>query len=196
MRILIICMLTFCFSISSSTAQEQRKDNYFEVGLGIVSSSQYKDMLRDAYSSITGFLEWLDIEFGYGIPLSKNIHLIPKARLLGSRISIKAYSQFPVSHKANLVFLPGAALRFNFGSTRNAFFLDGFLNASIPHSDLSRIDFESDGLAFGAELGVIFKNEYELGIGYIRVPVRAFSGSTFASNANFGGFGFVVRRRL
>jgi hypothetical protein len=197
MSVRIFIFIIFQFLIfSSSNAQNKKHDNFFEVGLGIVSSSQYKDVLVDAYPSISGFLEWIDIEFGFGIQLSRNIYLIPKARLLASRIEIQAFSGFPASQKANIVFLPGAALRYNFGSKRNAFYLDGFLNAVFPYSDLSRIEFESDGIAFGAELGMVFKDEYELGVGFIRVPVRAFSGRVRASNANFGGIGFVLRRRI
>jgi hypothetical protein len=199
MQKLCVLSLSVFFIYSTSFAQTNNRDNHFEVGLGLVISSDYKDAMLAAYSGdydISGAFGWLDLEVGYATKLSKRIYFIPRLRFLISRIEIKGFSNLPSSQKANFVFLPQGSMRYNLGGKNNAFYADAHLGLVMPHSDLNRIEFDSDGIAIGAEVGTVFNNKFELGVGLVRVPVAILSGSFKSSAANFGGFGLFFRRRF
>lgn len=191
--------LSIFFIYSTSFGQSNSRDNHFEVGLGLVISSDYKDAMLAAYSGdydISGAFGWLGLEAGYAAKLSKRVYFIPRLRFLISRIEIKGFSNLPSSQYANFVFLPQGSIRYNLGGKNNAFYADAHLGLVMPHSDLNRIEFDSDGLAIGAEVGTVFNNEYELGVGFVRVPVAIFAGGFKSRAANFGGFALFFRRRL
>lgn len=190
----------FCFLIlSSSFAQTNSRGNHFDVGLGLVLSSDYKDAMTAAFSNdydISGAFGWLDLEIGYVAMLSKRIYFVPRLRFLISRIEIKGFSSLPSSQYANFVFLPQGSIRYNLGGKNTTFFADAHLSLVLPHSDLNRIEFTSDGIAIGAEVGAVFDSEYELGVGFMSVPIKVFSGSFQGNAANFGGFSLIFRRRF
>lgn len=198
-RLCVLSLSVFFIYSTSSFGQTNSRDNHFEVGLGLVLSSDYKDAMTAAFSNdydISGAFGWLDLEVGYAAKLSKRIYFVPRLRFLFSRIEIKGFSSLPSSQYANFVFLPQGAIRYNLGGKNTTLFADAHLSLVLPHSDLNRIEFNSDGIAIGAEVGAVFNDEYELGVGFMRVPIKVFSESFQGSAANFGGFSLIFRRRL
>lgn len=199
MQRLCVLSLSFIFIYSASFGQTNHRDTHFEVGLGLVVSSEYKDAMNAVFSNdyeISGGFGWLDLEAGYATKLSKRIYFIPRLRFLISRIEIKGFSNLPSSQYVNFILLPQGTMRYNLGGKNDSFYADAHLSLVLPHSDLNRIEFESDGIALGAEVGAVFDNEYELGLGFVRVPVAILSGSFKSSAANFGGVSLIFRRRF
>lgn len=191
---LLFCLLVY----SCAFAQSNKNGNHVELGLGVVISPDYKDAMVASYSDdydISGAFGWIDLEVGYAANLAKRFYFIPRLRFLISRIEIKAFRNLPSSQYANIIFLPGGSLRYT-GGKNNSFYVDAHLNAVSPHFDLARVVFESDGLSLGAELGLVLGSEYELGFGFLRVPVKILSQSFQVNSANFGGFGLTLRRRF
>lgn len=187
-----IVLLCVC---SAAFGQGDKRENHFELGLGIVVSSDYNDALKAAFSSydVSGGSGWIRMETGYAINLSNNVQLTPKANFLVSLIEIKAFSNLPSSKKANYVFLPGISARYYFDKKAQLFYADLDVALVSPHSDLSQIKFQPGGVAIGGALGLGFGN-FQFEAGYLNVPVKMFSGGFQFEEANFGGASITFRR--
>jgi len=101
------------------------------------------------------------------------------------------YYGYTSSEKINTVIVPGVAARYGLGGHPTSFYAALDLGLVSPHSDIEGTKFESGGLAFGVVMGILFSEDFEIEVGYLRVPVdikpEYYYYYSSSNTANFGG---------
>jgi len=150
------------------------------LGIGLIISPDYKDVLDDAYHdySVQGGFGWLDLQLGVRFNVTDKFSLTPGIDLLlnfgSGDVSFTNTIVVP-SVSGRYAFLPGPSV-----------YIRGELNLNIPNMGADRIDTETKGIGFGGAFGYAFGNGLELELGYLYVPVEAeWRGRT--EDKNFGG---------
>lgn len=183
------------------------RSNSFQIAMGIVASSAYKDALSQSRPDydIKGGGTWIDLEAALAFRTTSKLYLIPKFELMAMRIKTESYYGMPGSEQATIIFLPGIRGQYSVGAPGSKFFVGGELSLVAPQSDLSSPSLESGGISYGLNAGYTFSSSYELMVSYKYVPIKANSGSDWEDyyyygytssdeTSNFGGLGITFRR--
>jgi hypothetical protein len=182
-------------AFATDSSQESRKS--IEVGIGIVGSSGLDDALKRRFPQpsydISGSAALFDAECGFGFPAGRSVMVTPRLRFLAKIVTIQAYQGLPGSEYAVFVLLPGVSVRYSLPNIRPPLYFSGDIAFVSAHGDEEILTIEGGGISVGASAGVSFKHEVDIEIGYWSVPVS--EGEPQQHDANFGGFGLVVRRR-
>jgi hypothetical protein len=185
-----VCLLIF--AAASMAAAQTAKHHWAEVGIGFVGASEYADALKDAYSDydVSGGGAFIDIEGGFAINVAPNVHVTPKLMLLFAPVSFG--SEYTGSKKASIFIIPQVQGRYSY----KRFFFGGGLGVVQASSDLSRLDFEGNGVSLGLRGGFTFTENLEAELGWQTVPVKVGSGEYGmggGSEKDFGGFALIIR---
>jgi hypothetical protein len=169
------------------------KNNYIDVGVGIVFGSAYKDALQADNTdwTITGGSGWVYVDLGYVTKVAPRMYLGPRVGMLASFIEYKSifnYSELN-SKQATIIILPGITGKYFLMPKLSTAFVEGDLSLVTASSDLELPKLSSGGIAFGGTVGYTFNQRIELALTYRYVPVKVDDDET----KNFGGVGFVIR---
>ena len=194
-RSIFVLLFILLLPIASVYGQAPARRTHIELGLGLLLSPEYEDVIVDTYSDAeaSGYLGWIELELGLAFYLTPNVQLIPQGNLLFSSITFENTLNLPSSRFANVVILPGIEARYALSKKSPSLYASLAAHLVSAHSDLSRLTFASGGIALGGALGLALAN-YQIEVNFRRVPVEVFSGSPIVRTADFGGFGIIFRR--
>lgn len=166
---------------------EDRRDDRFDVliGGGLVFSPGYSDYIDDAYEangySDAGSGGWLDLYAGLEFRPAPQFGIIAGCDLWFNGVDA---SGGPLDETYyNMIVIPSLYGQLYFTESR-MFYINGGVNFPLPESDSDNFDFESDGVGFGANLGVELANLIRIEAGYTYLPIKAKATS---SNPVVGG---------
>ncbi len=182
-------------AFSSAIASEPH--DYFVFGIGLISSSEQHDIMKQTYSdySTSGGGSMINIELGYSITVNDHFSIEPKLNLIGYRAKFENsnFTSAVGSTKANIFFMPGLSFRYHVSSTSNGFIVSGCVAKNNASSDFSRVkQLEDKGVSSSVSIGYIF-GSYELDIGVMKVPVTIETDTITSRDADFGGTFFTFK---
>ena len=181
-----------------STANSEESENQFELGFGVMSNTEQKDYLSSVYSDaeFSGGSAMINFEIGYSVKIGNHFSIVPKLSYAFVRVETATMLDGVTNESYNTLFMPGAALRYNFSNHGSGFYVGGQLAANNPSiSDkLSRVtSIESDGNITGLFIGYMY-NKFQFEFGVNKIPVVIEAESTPSTQADFGGGYFMFRR--
>jgi hypothetical protein len=150
------------------------------VGVGVIISPKYNDVLNDAYPDDQMYGAWLDLNLSFRRELIKGLALGPKVDLL---------ADFVFGDYVNLIALPGLSVRYTFQAVPSVY-LQGEIDYAFLHSGTGRFDFESGTVVYGGTVGYVFREGWYIEAGYLEIPVdvKLDKTSEVRKNLNLGGF--------
>ena len=204
LRFLVLAVATTFSSMTAVAAETSHPVAIrpaFVGGLGLGSSGEYADQLEATYGNVTGFTGWVIMDAGFEIPVAARVSVVPDLRWMFSRISYEG--PFGTLDKFNSLFSGRAGARFRPTGRTNGPYLHGSIGAFVASSGLSELDFSAKNPSLGVGVGVTF-GDYELELLYdwLQVETRYSGQESFppagidGSAENFGGIGFLVKRRV
>jgi hypothetical protein len=202
------CLVCFCIAgilMLSSIAPAQEasnkavsvtqtiKNNYIDVGFGVIFSSTYKDALEEANPDweLSGGGGWVYVDLGFVTRVAPRLYVGPRVGMMATFIeyeSVFAYSDLN-SKEATVIILPGVTVKYDLMPKVTTPFIEADLSLVSASSDLEAPELSSGGIAFGGTVGYTFSHRVEAGLTYRYVPVKVNDDET----KNFGGIGFVLR---
>ena len=175
-----------------------QKDTQFVVGVGIVISPDYRDLLEAAYpnADLWGGYGWLDLHLGLRFNANENFSITPQLGFLFNLVSIDYYyfDYYDTWHEEdsyfNTIIVPSISARYAFNKAPSLY-LRAEVNYNIPNTGSDAYDFSSGGVGVGGMVGYEFKGGWHLEGGYTYIPVDVewWGGK---EDRNIGG-GFTVR---
>ena len=215
MKTFLLAFLYVLFNYSICIAQDITKEyrkNYFELGLGLNGSNDYKDVLLEELSGakeISGGFTWIDIEAGLGFNISNKFYLIPRFQFLVHRIERQLEGfEFAPNRSTNSIFILGLSGNYNPLNKFPDFYVSLDLGFIKPSIDLSDYSVDSNGPSLGFGLGYSFlKDQYGFEIGYLRIPVEVKEENSYynsyynsndqtTGNKQFGGMYIKIKRKF
>jgi hypothetical protein len=178
-------------------SSDSNDHNQFELGIGIMSSSEQKDVLDRVYSDAetSGGGAMLNLEIGYAIKFGDHVSVVPNVNWAILRVKTPTLLSGYSNESYNDYLMPGVALRYNFIGHGKGFYVGAKLASVNPtiSDKLSRIDsIESDGKATGFFVGYMF-GRLHLEVGKLEIPVKVDASSMPLTKADFGGGYFMLR---
>jgi hypothetical protein len=154
----------------------KKRDKFdFIIGGGLVSSSGYGDYIDDVYkangySNLDDVSGWLDLYIGveyrpasqFGIIVGGDIWINGGVDASGGGGLDETY--------ANVIFIPSIYGQLYLTKSR-WLYVNAGVNFPIPETGSDFFEFESDGVGFGANIGVEIAGVVRLEGGYVSVPV-------------------------
>ncbi|HEC20652.1 MAG TPA: hypothetical protein ENI97_15155 [Gammaproteobacteria bacterium] len=189
-----VCLLTIC----SSSLFAADDNNYFVAGIGLLSSSEQKNVMSQTYSDYaqSGGGAMINIEAGYSFGISDNVSIMPKINYLAFLAEFRSTNSSVGSMKSNTFFIPGLSLRYDFGQARNRFYISASLGKNSPSSDFSRVnEIKSNGNVTGIAAGFAL-GHFQFEIGTMKIPVIISTDSVAPTSLDFGGTYFTLKRSM
>lgn len=200
LKVLVTCALPTLLVVSQAVGQAPRpRDKGIEVGVGLLVSSEYADLLRAEDSGIRGYLGWVWGEVGFAVPIGARLQVTPRVAMLGSSVhtTIPGFEATP-NQSANIVMLSGLSVRGYLAEMRNSAFAEVSVSHVLPFFEtFSGLEAESNGVGLGAGVGYRF-DRFEVEATYHVVPVRDVVVRTNINTrtpkeTDVGGFGVNIR---
>jgi hypothetical protein len=197
---LCIAALLMLSSIASAqeagknTATKTIKNNYFDLGFGVVFGSAYKDALEKDHPDwdISGGAGWVYVDLGFVTKVAPRVYLGPRIGMLATFVNFGNSYGLPSSldsKQATIIILPGVTAKYDLSPKLSTPFVAADLSLVSASSDLDVPKLSSGGIAMGGTLGYSFNHKVELALTYRYIPVKVNDDET----KNFGGIGFIIR---
>lgn len=155
----------------------------FDVEAGIVISSEYGDLLDDAYpgADITGGNGWLVLGAGVQWHVDKQFSVTPGVSWMFNGVEDNLGNSY-----TNSIILPKVTARYQFSPTL-PLYVAANINTNIPSTGSKAYDLNSGGIGYGAGVGFAFSKYAKLELGIENIPVEAKFTSGKTTDYNLGG---------
>ncbi len=193
----IVVGLVLAFSACHAVAEAQEGDKFdFIVGLGFVIAPEYGDYVDDVYNA-AGYLSlddtagWIDLYLGVEYRPVEQFGILVGSDLLfnggGDATSIGGVGGIDETY-VNAILLPSIYGQFYFTQSRT-FYINGGINFPIPETGSDFFGWESDGVGFGANIGVEIADVVRIEGGYVSIPIKTevTANNPVATGYDFGG---------
>ena len=193
-------------SVPLEKAPTEKRDKFdFIIGGGLVSAPEYGDFIEDVYespalgyTSLDDVSGWLDLYLGFEYRPVSRIGIIVGGDLWVNA-GVDATGGVIDEAYANAIFIPSIYGQLYVTSW---LYVNAGVNFPMPETGSKYIEIESDGIGFGANIGIEIAKILRIEGGYVHVPVTVKTTSKFTAATGFAGgeedydFGGVQLRLL
>ena len=166
------------------------KEWEWTLGGGIIISPDYKSMMEDVYGEVdASTIGWVDLQAGARYGFSDAFTFTPGMDLLINYFVPEEEDTF-----LSYILLPSAGIQYAF-QNNPAYYLGAEVSYPLASSGSDSLDLSASGPGFGAYLGYMTEQEWNIEFGYSMLPVEN-AAEDEAEEYNLGGFVLKVNRRF
>lgn len=168
----------FIFAITLFYASFSSAATQFQMGVGLVISSDYSDRIDEIYSDYdkAGGFGWLKLDLDILHPLTDQLYLNPRVSFAANFIHVDGGHLEETYF--NTLILPALGVRYYL----NPVYVFALANLPLPATGSDHLEFDSDGLGFELGLGTAIGQNSYLEIAYLDAPFKINN-----QKGNYGG---------